>query len=122
MEWLDGCLREVHRADQRNLVPLGIGQVDQPSWNCSMCLVHREWFWDDSLHHLVWGKAMFAGQLSGSILIGEMWALLQWLQKGGKTVWILGEQQYYGNVVPFCKVRTLSWLSSVGAHGAGTQS
>ena len=49
--------------------------------------------------------------------------ILVWPQKEGKTVWILGEQQYVGNVVPpFARTRPWFRLSSVGAHGAGIQS
>ena len=49
---------------------------------------------------------MFAGQLS-DLSHRKSVDILVWPQKGGKTVWILGKQQYYGNVVPFCEVETL---------------
>ena len=49
---------------------------------------------------------MFAGQFS-DISHRKSVDILVWPQKGGKTVWILGKQQYVGNVVPFCEVETL---------------
>ena len=49
---------------------------------------------------------MFAGQLS-DLSHRKSVDILVWPQTGGKTGWILGKQQYYGNVVPFCEVETL---------------
>ena len=48
--------------------------------------------------------AMFAGQHS-DISHRKSVDISAWPQKEGKTVWILGEQQYFGNVVPFLQGR-----------------
>jgi hypothetical protein len=47
---------------------------------------------------------MFAGQLS-DISHRKSVDISVWPQKEGKTVWILDEQQYFGNVVPLLQGR-----------------
>ena len=70
----------------------------------------------------VQGTAMFAGQLS-DISYRKSVDIFVWLQKEGKTVWILGEQQYLWERCPlFARSRPWFRLSSVGAQGAGTLS
>ena len=51
-----------------------------------------------------WGIAMFAGQHS-DISHRKSVDISVWPQKEGKTVWILDEQQYFGNVVPLLQGR-----------------
>jgi hypothetical protein len=52
----------------------------------------------------IWGIAMFAGQHS-DISHRKSVDISVWPQKEGKTVWILDEQQYVGNVVPLLQGR-----------------
>ena len=57
-----------------------------------------------SSHIRIWRTAMFAGQHS-DISHRKSVDISVWPQKEGKTVWILDEQQYFGNVVPLLQGR-----------------